>query len=66
MARNYIPKKKISNTLREKRKKTKESQLEKTLTQLKRWISIGKINIKLGFLEDNIDDLNEEIKYINE
>ena len=65
MARNYITKKKISNTLREKKKKTKESRLGKTLTQLGRWISIEKINIKLGFLEDNIEDLNEEIKYIN-
>ena len=66
VARKHIPKKKVSNTLTGKKKIAKESRLSKTLTQLGRWISIGKINIKLDFIEDNIEELNEEIKYINE
>ena len=64
MTRKYISKKKILNTLI-KKKKTKESWLGKTFMQLERWISIEKINVKLNLIEDNIEDLNEEIKYIN-
>jgi viroplasmin and RNaseH domain-containing protein len=66
IAYKYLPKKKISNTASNKRKKTKEVQLGKTLTQLGRWINIGRKNIKLGYLEDYIEDLNKEIIFINQ
>ena len=48
------------------KRKHRETRLGKTLTQLGRWIKIGKLNLSLGFLKDNIEDLNEEIKYIND
>ena len=65
-ARKNIPKKKIANSAVTKRKRTKEVHLGKTLTQLGRWICIGKKNIQLGFTEAYIKELNEEIIYINQ
>ena len=64
-ARKTLPKRKVDNTMTNKRKH-RETRLGKTLTQLGRWIKIGKLNLSLGFLKDNIEDLNEEIKYIND
>jgi cysteinyl-tRNA synthetase len=48
------------------KRRPKETRLGKTLTQLGRWIRIGKLNLKLGYLKDNITDVNAEIGYINE
>src|ERR1043165_10272622 len=64
-ARRRLPKKKILNTAKNKRKKTKETKLSKVLTQLGRWISIGRINIKIGLVKENIEELNLELQYIN-
>jgi hypothetical protein len=64
-AKKKLPKKRILNTLENKKKKAKEAKLSKILTQLGRWISIGKINIRVGLTKDNIKELNEELHYIN-
>ena len=64
-ARKSIPKKKIANSAATKNKRTKEVHLGKTLTQLGRWIVIGRKNIQLGLTDDYIDLLNDEIRYIN-
>jgi hypothetical protein len=63
-AKRTLPKKRIDNTMPNKRR-PKETRLGKTLTQLGRWIRIGKLNLKLGYLKDNITDINAEIDYIN-
>ena len=65
-ARKSLSKKKVLNTLENKKRQTKKAKLTKVLTQLGRWIRIGRINIRLGFLNDNIQELNEEIEYINQ
>ena len=65
-ARKNIPKKKIANSAATKQKNTKEVLLGKTLTQLGRWICVGRKNIQLGLVNDFIKELNEEIRYINQ
>jgi hypothetical protein len=41
-------------------------KLSKILTQLERWISIRKINIKISLVKENIEELNIELQYINQ
>jgi uncharacterized protein YqgV (UPF0045/DUF77 family) len=53
-ARKSLPKKKVLNTVENRKKQTRKAKLTKVLTQLGRWIRIGRINIRLGFLKDNI------------
>ena len=65
-ARKKLPKKKILNTAKNKKKKAKEAKLSKVLTQLGRWISIGRINIRIKAFKENIEELNEELRYINQ
>jgi exonuclease III len=65
-ARKALPKKKILNTIANKRNnKSKKSELTKTLAQLGRWIALGKKNIKLGLILENIEDFNNTAEYIN-
>ena len=64
-ARKTLPKKRVLNTVENKKKRARESKLGKTLTQLGRWISLERKNIEIGFLKENIRELNDEIEYIN-
>ncbi|CAG8803314.1 15780_t:CDS:1, partial [Gigaspora rosea] len=63
-ARKCLLKRKVSNTIGNK--KRKEVNLSKTLMQLGRWFSIEKTNLRLNLLEENIEELNIEIDYINQ
>jgi len=66
-ARKTIPKKKILNTTKNKKNnKGKKSELTKALSQLGRWISLEKKNVKLGLIFENIEDFNIIVEYINE
>jgi hypothetical protein len=65
-ARKSLPKKKVLNTTKNKRNnKARKSELTKALSQLGRWISLGKKNIKLGLISENIEDFNIIVEYIN-
>ena len=65
-ARCNLPKKKVCNTVQNKKKNAKESRLSYSIMQLGRWINIGRKNIKLGLISENILDLVTEIEYINQ
>jgi exonuclease III len=66
-ARKSLPKKKVLNTTKNKKNnKARKSELTKALSQLGRWISLGKKNIKLGLISENIEDFNIIVEYINE
>ena len=61
-----LPKKRVLNTTANKKKEARESKLGKTLTQLERCVRLERKNIEIGFLKENIKELNEEIEHINQ
>jgi plasmid stabilization system protein ParE len=66
-ARKSLSKKKILNTAANKRNnRRRKSELTKSLSQLGRWISLGRKNVKLGLISENINEFNNTARYINE
>ncbi|CAG8792665.1 9049_t:CDS:2, partial [Gigaspora margarita] len=65
-ARKCSLKRKVTNTINNKKRKGKEAQLGRTLTQLGSWIKKGKEMINQGLWEEDIIKLNKDINKINE
>lgn len=65
-AKCNLPKKRVCNTLQNRRIKAKKSKLSNSLMQLGRWISVGRKSIKLDLVYDYITDLILELEYINQ